>query len=412
METTPAAAEAVEKIAFLQKFQDYLLGLDLSPSFTDVIMFVAACAILFLMICLLETVGKLIVNKIVRKTVKHTATLWDDFLYQRRFFVQAVRLVSASVIAGTINAVFRGYGQNLLSLADLILYIYITFISVQVISTFLFAVNDVYETKPQAQRKSIKGYLQVGRIAVYIVGVILVVSKFIGKSPADILVALGASAAVLSLVFKDTILGVVASIQISSQDMLRPGDWIRMDSQAANGIVTDINVSVVKVQNWDNTITMIPIYLLVSQGFVNWRYMQESGGRRIQRPLLLDIKSIKTLTPEMVQEVMNNPLVAPMAKKVLATMAEWNTSDFATNIGLYRCYVESYLRQNPRVLGNTQLTVRYLPINENGIPLEIIAFASETALTEYERIIADIFEHIIAVAPVFSVEIYQRPKST
>lgn len=184
-----------------------------------------------------------------------------------------------------VRTVFSGYGPALIGAITLVLRVYMTVVGALMIGALLNTVNDIYESKPQSRRKSIRGYVQTAKIVVWIIAGILIVSILIGRDPTDLLLGLGASAALVSLVFKDTILGFVASIQLSAQDMIRPGDWIEMPSKGADGVVSEINVNSVKVRNWDNTMTMIPIYSLVSESFTNWRNMEESAGRRFKRPL-------------------------------------------------------------------------------------------------------------------------------
>ena len=409
--TDTVTSATTHKIFLLRILDEYFLKIGMTAGWADTITFIVACLLLAGIIWLLERIGSHLISSVINVIVKRTVTIWDDFLHTRNFFRQLFRIIAGMIILGLAKLIFAGYGPAILKIADIIINIYIILMILAAISTFLDVTNDVYETKPQSKRKSIKGYLQIAKITIYIIGGILIIAKIWDKNPTDLFLGLGAAGAVFTLIFKDTILGVVASFQISSQDMLRPGDWIEMKSKNADGIVTDINVSVVKVQNWDNTTTMIPIYSLVTESFTNWRYMQESGGRRLQRPLLIDIKSIDKLSDDQIEGITHNSEIAPLADEMMALFNSWNRSHFATNLGLYRCYIETYLKHHPDIIESQSITVKYKQVNEDGIAIEMYAFSSETDFTAYERVIADIFEHIIYVENIFSINLFQRPKS-
>lgn len=280
--------------------------------------------------------------------------------------------------------------------------------------------NELYERLPQSKNRPIKGYLQVVKILVLCGAALIVISILIDQSPLLLLSGLGAVTAVLLLVFKDTILSLVASVQISTNDMLRVGDWIEMPSMHADGDVIDISLHTVKVQNFDKTITTIPTHRLVSDSFRNWRGMSESGGRRIKRALPLDQNTVRFLSDDEVAALHRFRLLRPYLAEKQGEIAAWNARELAgeenpvnarrlTNIGTLRAYVLAYLRHHPRISGNFTLLVRQLEPGPQGLPLEIYCFADTTAWVEYEAIQADIFDHLLAILPEFHLRLFQEP---
>lgn len=289
------------------------------------------------------------------------------------------------------------------------------------ISKALDYVDEVYRRRPDAHRRPIKGYVQVLKIVIYCGAAILGISALIEQSPLLLLSGLGAMAAVLLLVFKDTILSLVASVQLTSNDMLRVGDWIEMPGMNADGDVIDIALHTVKVQNFDKTITTIPTHRLISDSFRNWRGMSDSGGRRIKRALPLDQNSVRFLSDEEVDNLRRFRLLADYLEGKDKELAEWNQRELAgdanpvnarriTNIGTFRAYVIAYLRAHPELedKGFT-LLVRQLAPTPAGLPLEIYCFTGTTDWGEYERIQADVFDHLLAILPEFGLRLYQQP---
>jgi len=280
--------------------------------------------------------------------------------------------------------------------------------------------NALYARSPRAHRRSIKGYLQVLKIVIYAIATILVIAALIDRSPLLLLSGLGALAAVLMLVFKDTILSLVASVQLNSNDMLRVGDWIEMSQVNADGDVIDIALHTVKVQNWDKTITTIPTWRLISESYRNWRGMQDSGGRRIKRSLLIDQTSARFLTDAERERMRRFLLIDDYLADKSAEMADWNAKLVeagrdpvnmrrSTNIGAFRAYVQNYLENHPRIRQDMTLLVRQMQPTETGLPLEIYAFTATVAWAEYEAIQADIFDHLLAILPEFDLRLFQSP---
>jgi len=273
---------------------------------------------------------------------------------------------------------------------------------------------------PSARRRPIKGYLQLVKILAYVVGIVLMATTILGQSAAGILGGIGAMSAVLLLVFRDSILGVVASFQIGANDLVHLGDWIEMPNYGADGDVIDISLQTIKVQNWDKTISSIPIYALISDSFKNWRGMAESGGRRIKRSVSIDMRSVRFLTQEDIERFRRFSRLRSYLEAKLSEVESYNrehgidTADSVsgrrlTNLGTFRAYVAAYLRDHPQIHNDMTFLVRHLPPGPTGIPVEIYVFSRDQAWANYEGIQADIFDHLLAVLPEFDLRVFQEP---
>lgn len=280
----------------------------------------------------------------------------------------------------------------------------------------------LYQRRPEEEQRPIKGYVQVLKIAIYALATILIVASLIDRSPLILLSGLGALAAVLMLIFQDTLLSLVASVQLSSNDMVRLGDWIEVPPLNADGEVVDIALHTVKVLNWDKTITTIPTKRLITDSFKNWRSMPESGGRRIKRSILLDQQSIHFLSEAEQAHLARFALLQDYFAAKAAELAEWNAhhpgTDVSlnqrrlTNIGTFRAYVQRYLRAHAEINQGLTLIVRQLSPTPEGLPLELYCFTSNTAWEAYERIQSDIFDHLLAILPEFGLRVFQSPSGT
>jgi miniconductance mechanosensitive channel len=288
------------------------------------------------------------------------------------------------------------------------------------ISSALDMANGLYNRTEKSHRRSIKGYLQVLKLVFYAIATILVIATLIDRSPLLLLSGLGALAAVLMLVFKDTILSLVASVQLNSNDMLRVGDWIEMPQVNADGDVIDIALHTVKVQNWDKTITTIPTWRLISESYRNWRGMQESGGRRIKRALLIDQTSVRFLTDEERENMRRIMLIDDYLASKSAELDAWNkqlvesgrdpiNTRRATNLGTFRAYVQHYLRTHSRLNQSMTQLVRQMEPTPQGLPMEIYCFTNTVAWNDYEAIQSDIFDHLLAILPEFGLRLAQQP---
>jgi miniconductance mechanosensitive channel len=288
------------------------------------------------------------------------------------------------------------------------------------VSSALTLVNEIYSRRPDAASRPIKGYVQVVKIGVFFFAAILMVAVLMEQSPLLLLSGLGAMAAVLMLVFKDTILSLVASVQLASNDMLRVGDWIEMPQLNADGDVIDVALHTVKVQNWDKTITTIPTHRLISESFKNWRAMFESGGRRIKRSLTIDLNSIRFLERGEIERLKRFSLLSDYLAGKEAEIAQWNgarperlhdvvNARRITNIGTFRAYITAYLRARGDMNTDMFLIVRQLEPTDAGLPLEIYGFTADTAWAVHEAVQADIFDHLIAILPEFGLRLFQQP---
>jgi len=288
------------------------------------------------------------------------------------------------------------------------------------LSGVLSAWQDTYSATTRAQTRSIKGYIQIGKLVLMAICTVLVLSILIDRSPLWMISGLGALSAVLLLVFKDTLLSLVASTQLTSNDMLRIGDWIEMPQANADGFVKDIALHTVKVQNWDNTVTTVPTYKLFSESYRNYRHMFESGGRRIKRTLRVDAASVRFLTEEEAQQLMRFRLLHDYLQAKTHDIAHANQTmgELAsvpanrrrlTNIGTLRAYALAYLKQNPEIRQDMAMMVRMMEPTSEGIPIEVYCFTAVTAWVEYERIQGDVFDHLLAIMPELGLRLYQQP---
>ena len=376
---------------------------------------------------------------VARRVSVRTSSEWDDILLKRKVFNSLAHLVPAVILYNSIHFAGPGLLQGAVEIpaetmtrmmADyypglgIVLLkwvkIYIIIVAIYILSTVLNAVNDIYMTTSYAHHRSIKGYLQLVKILVFFLSSILIVAVILGKDPTVLIAGLGAMAAVLMLVFKDTILGFVASIQLSANDMVKIGDWIEMPSHRADGTVIDITLNTVKVQNWDKTITTIPTYALVSDSFNNWKGMEESGGRRIKRSIFIDVNSIRFVDVDMLQKFERYELIRDYVIRKQEEITQYNKEQNLaeedlisgrrqTNVGIFRKYLENYLKANPNVRHDMTFLVRQLQPGDKGLPIEIYVFSKETAWAVYEGIQADIFDHVFAVVPEFGLRIFQAP---
>ncbi|WP_063566482.1 mechanosensitive ion channel domain-containing protein [Paenibacillus sp. O199] len=360
-------------------------------------------------------IAKKIVLKIIIQIINNNRYTWDKIIVEKKVFHNLSHLVPAIIIYYSAY-VFPSY-QALIEKAALT---YMIVITITVLNALLNAFDTIYRSYEISKIRPIKGYIQVAKIILFIIGGIIVISSLIGQNPLIILSGLGALSAVLMLVFKDSILGLVAGVQLSSNDMVRVGDWIEMPKYNADGDVIDITLNTVKVMNFDKTITMIPSYALISDSFKNWRGMQVSGGRRIKRSVYIDTSSISFCTQEMIGEFQKIHYLTDYIETKLNEINEYNMEHHIntesivngrqlTNVGVFREYIHQYLRNHPKIHKDMTLIVRQLAPGDNGLPLEIYAFSNDITWGVYESVQADIFDHIFAVAPTFGLRAFQNP---
>lgn len=343
----------------------------------------------------------------------------DSKLFERNVIARLANVVPALVIAHWLNAV-PNLSETFIIVVDNVAIAFIILTVARSISGMLTVINTFYERDEDSFMRPIKGYIQVVKIGIYVIASILVVAALIDKSPVILLSGLGAMAAVVLLVFQDTLLSLVASVQISSNDIIRVGDWVEMPNLNADGDVIDIALHQVKVQNFDKTITFIPTKRFISDPFKNWRGMQEAGGRRIKRSFFLDQQSIHFLTSEERDKLRRFRLLNDYLSNKQKEIDEWNeelkdagkepvNTRRISNIGTFRAYVLQYLKSNPFVHQDMTLMVRQLNPTADGVPLEIYCFTTTTKWAEYESIQSDIFDHLFAIVSEFGLRVFQHP---
>lgn len=334
----------------------------------------------------------------VRKLSEKSHYFWDTLLLKRRVVHNLVHAIPGIIVYALLPMAFIR-GKELLLISQKVCAVYIIFVLLLAINGFILVVMDIYNHRQINKNRSIKGFVQVVQVLTFFIGGIMIIAVLVGKSPTTLFAGLGASAAILMLVFKDTILGFVAGIQLSANDMLRPGDWITVPGTNANGVVQEITLNTVKIQNFDNTIATIPPYTLVNGAFQNWRGMVESGGRRVMKSIFLDLTTIKFCTPEMLDTFRKEiPLLADYQPEKGVT---------PTNSQLFRIYVEKYLNSLPVVNTDLDLIISQLQSTEYGVPIQIYFFSRNKVWKDYERIQSDIFDHFFAMVPQFQLKVYQ-----
>jgi len=359
-----------------------------------------------------------VILRLVQQVAKRTSTDWDDIIVKRRVFHRLAHLAPAIVIYMMAPLVITT--PQLTVLFERAAQVYMLLAGLLVMDAILTSVNDIYESFDVARRIPILGYLQVVKIIISIMVAIFAISIIIDKSVLVLLTGLGALTAIILLIFKDSILGLVAGIQLVANDMVRPGDWIEMQKYGADGDVIQITLNTVKIRNWDKTITTIPTYSLISDSFKNWRGMSESGGRRIKRALPIDMTSVKFCTPEMIDRFSRIAMLRDHIERKTKELREYNERNEIdqsvpvngrrmTNLGTFRAYLVAYLRAHPKIHQDMTFLVRQLPPSDKGLPLEIYVFSNDQVWANYEAIQADIFDHLLASLPEFELRPFQSP---
>ncbi|HUP50741.1 MAG TPA: mechanosensitive ion channel domain-containing protein [Thermoanaerobaculia bacterium] len=357
--------------------------------------------------------------RLAARLIRSSRATWDDAIVDRRVIHRLANLVPALVVYLAVPLV-PGVPASLVVVTRNVALAFMILTIALAISALFAALNDIYLATDRARTHPIKGYLQVAQIIIFVISTLLMIAVLIERSPLLLLSGFGAMTAVLMLVFKDTILSLVASVQLTTNDMLRVGDWIEMPQLGADGDVIDIALHTVKVQNWDKTITTIPTHRLISESYRNWRGMENAGGRRIKRAIHLDQTAIRYLTPEERVRMSRVSLLAGYIASKQAELEAFNASlteqgqepvntRRLTNIGTFRAYVEAYLKHHPRVHQGLTLLVRQQPPGPAGLPIEIYCFTNTVKWAEYEAIQSDIFDHLLAVVPEFGLRVFQQP---
>ena len=395
---------------------DVLIGYGMKGEIANYLFYALLVAFVALISFTANLITKKVILRILAHYIRNNRFKWDTIMLERRVFQRMSHIVPAIIIYGFASV----FPEDVEAKIYIGVTVYIMAMAMLIISSFLDSVNDIYNNFEVSKTRPIKGYIQVVKIFVFVIGGILIIAEVIGQNPLVLLGCIGALSAVLLLIFQDSILGLVAGIQLSSNDMVRVGDWIEMSNYGADGYVIDISLNTVKVQNFDKTITTIPTYKLVSDSFKNWRGMVETGGRRIKRSIFIDTSSISFCSDEMIKEFKKIHYLKDYIIKKQKEIEEYNKKNDIdssikvngrrlTNIGVFRAYIDNYLKNHPGLNKEMLQIVRQLTPREYGLPIEIYVFTKTTKWVEYEGIQSDIFDHILAVVPEFGLKVFQNP---
>ncbi len=403
---------------YLVDYYNWLLHLGLTPFWSNAIKITTVLIVIVILSILSNYIFKRIIVQTITQVIKRTKNKWDDILLEQKVFDKLSHFAPAIVIYFTIKYAFVEK-DTFVDIIQKGMYIYMIIVSLIFFKLLFNALNDIYLHSSISKNRPIKGYLQLLNIFLVSIGVILIYSLITGNEVKGVLTGLGAMAAILLLIFKDTILGFVASIQLSSNNMVKIGDWISMPSKGADGTVLEITLNTVKVQNWDKTISTIPTYALVSESFSNWKGMEESGGRRIKRSINIDMRSVHFCSKEQLDKLQKIKCLSDYIINSKHEMEKYNAENGIddsikvngrrlTNLGLFRKYLELYLHNNPKIHDDMTFLVRQLQPSERGIPIEIYVFSNDQEWANYEAIQADIFDHILAIIPEFELDVFQN----
>lgn len=402
----------------LDKYQSMLENIGLPGNGVQIIENITVFIAIILLAFLADRITKIVLVRVAGNLVKRSKNKYDDILLKKKVFKRLAHIAPALVVNATV--IFLIDAPGLVEFIRIITKLYIVLISALVVDSIISAFHEIYQQLPVSKGRNIKGYVQLVKILVFIIAGLIIISILTEQSINGLLTGLGAFAAVLMLVFRDTILGLVASIQLAGNKMVNVGDWISMPKYNADGDVIDIGLNTVKVQNWDKTIATIPTYALVQDSFNNWKGMEDSGGRRIKRSVNLDMQSVRFLDSSELKKFKEIRILKSYIEEKEKEIEAFNqkvgidTSDLIngrrlTNLGTFRKYLELYLHNHPKIHQNMTFLVRHLQPTERGIPIEIYVFSNDQAWANYEAIQADIFDHILAVIPEFELRVFQNP---
>jgi miniconductance mechanosensitive channel len=399
--------------------KDFFVSQGLSDQWVEILTFTTDVVILAVIAWLADFITRRIILNVVHRIVSRTKATWDDSFYEQKVFRSLSHLVPALILKAGIPLILVDF-KGIVNAFDTALDVYIIYLIVTVLNKTMKAIEGFVEENPATKDKPYRTLIQVLRIINYFVGAIFVISVLFSVEPVSLLGAFAGTTAILILIFQDAINGLLANFQISMYDLLRKGDWVTFEKYGVDGTVTSVDLTTVKVQNFDNTISSVPAKAFTSDSFVNWRGMQETNVRRIKRNINIDINSIKYVRGEDLKAYEDIQLVAEYMDHKESEIATDNTQKKVktaltingrqqTNVGLFRQYIAAYLKQHPMVNDNHTLMVRQLQPTEYGIPLEVYCFANTIVWTEYEEVQADIFDHLYAAAAYFDLQLFQSP---
>ena len=398
---------------------NYLIDLGMPAGVAEYVNMLLLLSLVLVLLYASKLVTRTILRGTAHKFAQKTSTQFDDYLIRNRVFSLIAQAVPLVIVVQALPIVFSDFEEWIKPLRTLI-DMYIVLLSIWTFRALLHTCRDFMKTTALFKDKPVDSFVQVLTIFLYFVGGLLIFSLLTGKSVWAFVTAMGAASAILLLVFKDTILGFVASIQVSTNDMVRIGDWITMEKYGADGDVIEINLTTVKVQNFDMTITTIPTYYLISDSFKNWRGMQNSGGRRIKRSILIKISSIRYLNPEDFQKLSKIELISDYLQQRAQEINMFNeqrnidkslliNGRSMTNIGVFRRYIDAYIAQHEFTHKDMTMMVRQLEPTTTGMPIELYVFTNEVRWDKYELIMADIFDHLLAAVRYFDLEVFEQP---
>ena len=352
------------------------------------------------------------VMSIIHWFVKKTRVWWDDLLFDKKVMRQMCGIVTPIVINLMLPLLISALDISeewIIGFLYKGIDIYIIVTCLIFINTLLKTIYTIFVHRPAWEGKPIKGLLETMQVTLAIIGSILIIAVIIDKSPAGLLAGLGASAAVISFIFKDSLMGLVAGVQLSANNMLKVGDWIEMPSRGVDGVVEEVTLTTIKIRSWNNTMQTIPPYILVSEPFDNWQAMRDSGGRRIKRNINVDMTSVRFADDALIESLRSNSSTAEIMSTIETSLQE---GGITTNLDLYMRYIGKYLDNHPRVNHKMIAMVRQLQPSEWGLPVELYCFSANVNWIPYEHLQAEIFSHIVALAPLFGIEIYQAPANS
>jgi miniconductance mechanosensitive channel len=400
-------------------FRDIFVDAGLSYGLSSLLSTIALVIIVILLSWLANLTAKAIILQVVTRIVKRTTNTWDDIFLEQKVFTRLSHFAPALVIWFMAAWALKAY-PTWLAAVHKMTYIYMVIVGTVVLNSFIDAWHEVYKTLPIARHRHIKGYVQLVKIFVIVVTILILISVLFKKDISTIVAGIGAITAVLILVFRDTLLGLVASIQLSADQMLKVGDWISIPRRDIDGVVDDITLNTVKVRNFDKSIITIPTYSLVNDSFQNWRGMEESGIRQLKRSIFIDMKSIRFLDKEMKDRLckvpeLNEFIKSGEAKKDM-TLKDFKESDSPffnysqiTNLAVFRFYAESYLKKCQDVDKSQTILIKHKQIEGNGLPLQIYLFTKNNQFVPYENLQSEIVEHFLAILSEFGLKVFQQP---
>lgn len=403
-----------------KKVDEWLGMMGISPALVaDVDQYVVLAGIVIFSL-FVDYLCRVIVLRVVSHLVKQTKATWDDILFDRKVMKNLTRIVAPVLIYLLVPVFLETESAAFLSFMLKLCQVYVIASVLRFVNSLFISIYHIYNEKEEYRDRPLKGLLQTAQIILFLVGGIFIVGILIDRTFYKLIVGFGASATIMMLIFRDSILGFVSGIMLSANKMLRIGDWITVPKYEADGRVIEITLNTVKVRNWDNTITTLPPYVLTSESFQNWRGMFESGGRRIKRSINIDMTSVRFCTPEMLQKYKKIEYLKAYIEQTEQAVNRYNDEHHIdnstggnglrqTNLGIFRAYMTNYLRHLPDLNSDMFCMVRYLPSSEMGLPVEMYFFSAVTSWIDYEKILADVIDHVLAVIPEFDLRVFQIP---